>query len=203
MILMVWALLLPREKRIGFREGMLAGAVLVGLGIAGVVLSRFDEDPTGGVRGEIAEYAFGQIALRPITGTGPNNYTTLAGPMTGSWIPVHNSFLLAAAELGIVGAALFFGAVSVVVGRGWSRRKHGEAAAPARAIVASVPAVLLIGLTGWGLMGTSVFALWLFTLGIHYGMATRPLEVPGLVPPSRALERSPRAPAQLEWRISA
>lgn len=187
LVVFVWALLLPREKNLGGRQALLAGTTLIGLGASGVVLARFDEDPTGGVRSEILAYAIDQIALRPLSGSGPNNYTAVAGPVTGSWIPVHNSFLLAAAELGIIGAALLLAPAVIVIVRAWLRRRGSVdiSADAGRALIASAPAVILIGLTGWGLLGTSVFSLWFFATAFLAGVM-EPSEKPG---PTDAIER--------------
>jgi hypothetical protein len=180
MILVVWAILLPRTKKIGLKEAILAGAVLISLGVAGVVLSRFDEDPTGGVRGQILDYAMTQISLNPLWGVGPNFYTSVVGPVTGSWIPVHNSFLLAVAELGLLGGALLFVPILLVLRRAWAHRSDSRNGDYSKALITSVLPLLLIGLTGWGLLGTSVLATWMFVFGWLDGAASLPSPAEGI-----------------------
>ena len=162
-----WALLLPTAVHRSARRNVMFGLGLAVVLAVGALWSRFQEDPGGGVRSTIAPYAVEQIGLTPWFGVGPNNYTSVVGPRTGSWIPVHNSFLLLVAELGIPLAAMFALAIAVLVVRGWRRRKLvGADGAASRVLLAAIPGVLLIGLTGWGLLGTSIFPLAMFALGV-------------------------------------
>ena len=78
-------------------------------------------------------------------------------PLTALGWPVHNSFILAAVELGLLGALLFFlpviwsilRAIKLSVGRSPGK---GES----RLLLSTAPGLLIIGLTGWGLLADSI-----------------------------------------------
>ncbi|MDM7855456.1 O-antigen ligase family protein [Cellulomonas alba] len=194
-----WGYLLPRDTLPRARTAALFGGWIVGMMSLGVLASRFDEDPTGGVRGQLLTNAYGQLHRTFWLGTGPNNYTNVVGPLTGSWIPVHNSFLLLVAEVGAIGAAAFFVGLVVIWARAWGRRRATTPqGAAARVLIASIPGVVLIGMTGWGLFGTSVLALWMFVYGALYSTLRWNGSV-GLVGSSLELETARRAPS-LELR---
>lgn len=170
-----WALVLPARTHRSLRLNVLLGLGVAGVFGAGALWSRFEEDPAGGVRGTLLEHAYQQVRLAPWAGTGPNGYTAVVGPQTGSWIPVHNSFLLLVAEVGIPAAALFWWAVARTWAAGWRvRRLTDHRGAAGRVLVASAPGLLLIGMTGWGLLGTSIYALWMFVVGSLAGLVRTP-----------------------------
>lgn len=166
LLVVMWAVLLPGDEGRRVRPIILAGAAVATIGFAVAYASRFSEDPGGGARGELNVIALNQIPKSPIHGLGPNNYTLALGPQTGSYIPVHNTFLLLTAELGIVGMLLFFLPIVVVLRRATrGRRLAGPAGDHARTLLASVPGILLIAATGWGMLGSSVLTLWLLVIG--------------------------------------
>jgi hypothetical protein len=164
LLFIVWALLLPDASSRRAKPLIIAGAVLALIGFGIAFSSRFVEDPGGGVRTELTGIALEQIDRAPLTGLGPNSYTIALGPQTGSYIPVHNTFLLLAAEVGLVGMVLFLLPFARVTGAAWRRRSRpGPSGDYARVLVASVPGIVLIGATGWGMLGSSILALWTFT----------------------------------------
>ncbi len=169
-----------------------AGVGVAALMASGVVIARFEEDPDGGVRGEISAYAVSLMQAFPISGVGPNAYVYANSPLTGSFIPVHNSFLLAAVELGIPGAILLLMPAAVVVSRAWGARRLERAGYPARAVIAGSLPVALVAFTGWGMLGTSIFSLAMVVFGYHYGAITA-ARGPG-IPPVQALH-SDRLPS--------
>jgi O-antigen ligase len=163
LIVVVWTVLLPKSESINVRACVLLATAALGAAFLGVIVSRFVEDPTGGVRTQLTTYALQQIPRSPIFGVGPNGYTTVVAPLTGSNIPVHNTYLLAAAELGIPGALCLLAPFLAVTIRAWRVRREESADGDyGRALVALVPALILIGLTGWGLLGSAIWPLWCF-----------------------------------------
>ena len=167
-----WALLQP-GLNLSRKISVLLGLGVAGLAASGVVISRFEEDPDGGVRGEILDYATRIVSLFFWSGTGPNRYTIENAPLSGSFIPVHNSFVLALAELGIVGFMLLFAPIAVMTIRAWGRRRlRTPAGDGARAIVASALPMIMIGYTGWGMLATSVLSLAMFSFGLMWGQAS-------------------------------
>jgi hypothetical protein len=137
------------------------------------LIARFSSDPGGGARGHVARVALDAIGQRPWAGLGPNGYVDVVGAtdrLTQTGVPVHNMFLLTAAETGIPGALLFWAPVVAVlvlaVVRAWRTR---GADLPARVLVSATPGILLIGMTGWGLMQGPYLLLFLLVVGFFGG----------------------------------
>lgn len=169
-LILVWVVLQPKGEKVAGSQAILMGALLASLLAVGSLFTRFQEDPGGGVRGEILALAMKRLPDLLAHGTGPNAYVTYMAPKTGSYIPVHNSFVLVLAELGLLGALAFF--LPLVIAIVWClarRLAPGRRGDHARALLASLPGILLIGNTGWGMMGTSVLSLWLLVWGWHVG----------------------------------
>ncbi|MEV6349557.1 O-antigen ligase family protein [Actinoplanes sp. NPDC051851] len=142
---------------------------LLGLASLPWLISRFMADPTGGDRGHLMVVAFRAIGDHFLAGVGPNSYVAVVGltdELTSTGVPVHNTFLLTAAELGVPGAILLWLPAVVVVVRAVRAtiRTRGSDQA-ARVIVAATPGILLISLTGWGLLQGPYFAIFLLVLG--------------------------------------
>jgi O-antigen ligase len=127
------------------------------------------------------------IREHPWTGVGPNGYVAVAGRfdrLTATGVPVHNIFLLSAAELGIVSAVLLwvpFVAVTIrAVRQVWRTRGTGSEVG-ARVIVSALPGFVLIAVTGWGLLEGSGFLMLCLIFG-YFGAgsgADRPEGVDG------------------------
>lgn len=167
-----WVLLQP-SLHLSRKLSVILGLGVAGLAASGVIITRFEEDPTGGVRGEILSYAARIVSTFFWTGTGPNRYTIENAPLTGSFIPVHNSFVLALAELGIVGFVLLFAPIVVMTVAAWRRRNLVSASGDAaRSIVASALPMVMIAYTGWGMLATSVLSLGMFCFGFMWGQVT-------------------------------
>ncbi|GIF52139.1 O-antigen ligase [Asanoa ferruginea] len=137
------------------------------------LIARFASDPGGGARGHVAAVAFDAIGDHPWAGVGPNGYVDVVGEtdrLTQTGVPVHNMFLLTAAETGIAGALLFWAPVCAVLVlaavRAWRSR---GADLPARVLVSATPGILLIGMTGWGLMQGPYLLLFLLVVGFFGG----------------------------------
>lgn len=149
--------------------GMLLAVVGLGSVFAGVFVARFAEDPEGGARTELLDLALSNIEAQPLSGVGPNSYTKTFGPLTGSWIPVHNSFLLVIAEIGLIGFVAFMVPLVLSIVTAWrSRKRCAIGGACAASLLASVPGVVLIAMTGWAMVANIIFPLWFFTLGLLY-----------------------------------
>lgn len=172
-LVLIWVIVNP-ILAVGRKAGILLGILVVALAASGVVIARFEEDPEGGVRGTIINFAYAVIHTYPVTGVGPNAYVYANSPLTGSYIPVHNSFLLAAAEIGIPGAVLLISPAIIVVIVAWMRRRDVSVGSYARAVVASAVPVALVGYTGWGMLGTSIFALAMAVYGFLWGSMQGP-----------------------------
>ncbi|MFY1636512.1 O-antigen ligase family protein [Solwaraspora sp. WMMB335] len=145
----------------------LTGAL--GLGSLPWLIERFTADPGGGARGHVAQVAFEVIIANPWAGVGPNGYVALVGrtdSLTASGVPVHNIFLLSLAELGIVGAALLWLPLLLVLGTALRRTIRTRGADPAaRLLVSATPGILLIGMTGWGLLQGPYFLMFMLIVG--------------------------------------
>jgi O-antigen ligase len=164
--LILWALLSANSKYSGRRLAVLA-ATLAGVGASATALvSRFEEDPQGGVRNDIFRIALESIPYHLWTGVGPNSYVAEIASKSGSNIPVHNSFVLLLAETGMAGLVLFATPAAVAVLRSATRCRTDPYA---RALVVAAPGIVAIGWTGWGLLGTSVLPLLTFSIAYTAG----------------------------------
>jgi O-Antigen ligase len=141
------------------------------LGLASLpwLIARFSADPAGGARQHVLWVAVELIKDNFWLGVGPNNYVAVGGAidaLTASGVPVHNAFLLSFAELGLIGAALFWfpfmlmATAAVLV---LKRTKGGHIAA--RVLVSSFVGLLLTALTGWGLLQGATLLVMALTFG--------------------------------------
>ena len=140
------------------------------------IYERFLEDPEGGSRPYLTDLAWRQIASSPWTGIGPNLYVQEVGKsdsLTAGGLPVHNGFLLVLAELGLIGWVALFIPFAVLLVRAWRyrRARHVQGAA-ARTYLASMPAIVLVVGTGWGMLSGPYMYLWFLVIGFIYGHLT-------------------------------
>jgi hypothetical protein len=169
--LLLWTLFLPRGRALGAKFAIPIGAGIVAVASAGMWVSRFEEDPVGLTRQHFNDVALALIPDNPIAGTGPNTYITTAGPtdpLTAQGWPVHNSFLLASVEIGILGAALIFLPLLIVLLRSLRDRKLDNTAGDfSRAYVCTAPGIAMVAFSGWGMMSDAL-VLWMFVAGVCY-----------------------------------
>lgn len=168
-LLAAWVLTFPGRARTGTRIG---GAVtLIGAAVVfgPLVLERFEDDSEGGLRPLLLAAAWRQLSNDFLIGTGPNAYIAVVGKVdaaTASGYPVHNSFLLVTAELGLLLAILFFlPLVSLLV---WGVVRFGrsrEFLYTPRVLVYSIPGLGVVLLTGWGMISILLVCLWMFAVG--------------------------------------
>lgn len=170
--LLIWVLINRRDVSVGARIGtafLFVGAALANLGAIGAILARNASDPAGGQRSELTRIGLAQIQESPWVGVGVNYYSEYVGAVdryAALGFPVHNAFLLGAAELGIPLAAVFFlplAIASVSTYRRWRRQGHLDSRSAA--FVSMIPGTLAITLTGWGLLAESSLPLWFLALG--------------------------------------
>ncbi|TAP39118.1 O-antigen ligase family protein [Arthrobacter sp. S39] len=180
--LLVWALMLPGKKSWSTKILLPLGVSVVGTLFAASFVARFQEDPTGGSRSGLTQVALEQIAANPLFGIGANSYVSVVGtfdPVTGSGLPVHNSFLLMTAEIGLVGAVLLFGPLAATLVHAVRHHRRTDYVGDyARALLASTPAIILIAATGWGMTSGHVMTFWFFTMGAVAQQLKRPVEQP-------------------------
>jgi O-Antigen ligase len=199
--ILFWAILSGRRRSLAIRAGIPLVVTLVVLPFAGAIATRIQEDPNGGPRGELQAAAIQQINRQP-WGIGPNSYVSVVGaydPVTASGYPVHNTFLLTAAELGVLGAILFWLPIAGVVAAAWiSRKRPGFAGSLGIAIVASAPGLYVVNATGWAILRGPILLLWFLIWGIAYsqlGSAARALWAGRAAPASMRLGASAAPPA--------
>lgn len=170
--LLIWVVINRRDVSLGARIGttaLFAGAVLGNLGTIGDILARNSEDPMGGQRAVLTEIGLAQIRDSPWVGIGANYYSEYVGSVdrfAAFGFPVHNTFLLAAAEIGIPLATIFFFPLVIATATSYRRwRRYGHLDSRTAAFIAMIPGVLAISLTGWGMLAEASLPLWFFTLG--------------------------------------
>jgi O-Antigen ligase len=166
-----WALLSGRRRSRAIRIGVPLVVVLVFLPFAGSVAKRIEEDPYGGPRAGLAATAYEQIARQP-WGVGPNSYVSVVSAynsVTAEGYPVHNSFLLTAAEFGVLGAILFWlPVVGLLILAVKSRKRRGFAGSFAIVILASAPGLYVVTITGWAMLSNQLFPFWFLVYGMAY-----------------------------------
>ena len=153
------------------RAGVPLAVALLSLPFASLVLERFASDPDGGDRTPLLDAGLRIIALHPLVGTGPNNYVPTARAseaiVFSTGYPVHNTFLLGIAELGIFGLVLFALPVvaAVVTCIGHARDSDKDTSNTARAFLITIGGVAIVGLSGWGFWQDSILQLLFFGAG--------------------------------------
>ncbi len=170
-------ILLEPQRRIRRRHLGVALAVAAAACASGAAfIGRFQHDPSQGVRTRLTAVALRAIHMRPWSGVGPNHYVDSVGrwdALTASGVPVHNVFLLSAAELGVVVAALLWLPIAVLVFRAIRNvRSDDRRGVAARATLALVPGLLLTGLTGWGLFQEPTFEVLGLVCGVWLSRLT-------------------------------
>jgi O-antigen ligase len=160
----------PRGKRFGA-----LGIAIVGLVASYPVLQRrFEEDPTGGGRSVLQEIGLQAVMDHPLVGVGPNSYVSVVGlsdALTASGVPVHNAFLLAAVEIGVIGAVALWLPVLWTFVRGFRLRKQaGIVHAPAAAAAAFLIPFVISTFTGWGLLSDPLYGLLMLVMGAIYAL---------------------------------
>lgn len=176
------------------------GAVLAVAAIlsAGYWVQRFETGERGETRSHLTSVALDYMAHHWdwVTGSGPNTYVGAVGPfdpLTAVGWPVHNFYLLAAVEIGLIGAFLLSWPPLSAALVGWRARKQpGTSGAQARVLLAATPGVVMITTTGWGMMSTTLPA-WFFSLGFCIDQVARPsrlrAHLRSAYPAQRALAR--------------
>ncbi len=184
-----WALLSGRRRSMAIRAGVPLAAVLVVLPFASSVAKRIEEDPNGGPRGTLAVTAHEQIRRQP-WGIGPNSYVAVVSAyneVTALGYPVSNAFLLTAAELGVLGAILYWLPVAgLMILAVLSLKRPGFQGSFAIALVASAPGLYVINETGWAMLSVYLLPLWFLVYGIAYSQF-RPA---GRVAPTKSAARA-------------
>jgi O-antigen ligase len=144
-------------------------ATVANLGAISALELRNQTDPSGGPRSKLLATGLSQIADTPWVGVGANFYSEYVGrydPYAASGFPVHNSFLLGIAELGVPLAVLFFSPIAIAAVTAWtSWRRTGFLDAKTTTLLATTPGTALITLTGWGMVADASLLLWYAALG--------------------------------------
>jgi hypothetical protein len=185
LIFAVWFVVRMDMKKA--RQMLVVGGigVIIAAPLMGQFLQRFALDPEGSDRPELLAAGLRNLAISPLTGIGPNTYVPTIAPLepivaiTG--FPVHNVFLLAFTEIGLVGLAVFVPmAVAVLaVALPWARVPGSVH--HANALFAMAVALAFVGLTGWGLLRAPMPELIAFGAAVLWSNA-------------RAMNRAPALP---------
>lgn len=167
---LIWLILQSRfRSSLARRAGVLVVVAAAAVPVVVAAIERFAVDSSGGDRGYLLAVGLRQFLADPWGGTGPNYFVEVVGrsdALVASGYPVHNIFVLAGAELGILGAVLLFaplftaGFAAVI-----AFRARDERWLWAVAVIAALPGTFAIALTGWGLLASSTVLLWFFAIG--------------------------------------
>lgn len=207
-LLLAW-ILFAIKSRVWVRLAVLGAIVVAAVPVLAVVIQRSTFDPFGGSRPKLIPAALEQISREPWFGIGPNSYVSVVSAFdvhTKENLPVHNSFLLLAAELGIVLAALFLiPLVAVVVRAVRSLKREPLVSGYALALLGAVPGIVLTAFTGWGLFAQSILPLVLLCFGFVAGMMKDADDAPkfSVVEANAAVSWRFWRPEFWAWRSSA
>jgi hypothetical protein len=159
----------PGVQRWSNRVRATVAVTVAGLLTWGIWAERFRTGEDSAYRGRFNETALRFLETADlVAGSGPNTYVSAVGPTdamaAAGWI-VHNHYLLAAVELGLLGAFLLVVPMLLTLARALrARRDPDVGGTTARAFLASMPGILLITMTGWGMM-SGMLAPWFFVTG--------------------------------------
>lgn len=177
LVLCLWALTLPgkRAKQARFVIPLLALVAFVPF--SGEVIGRFESDTEGGDRPELLAAGLRQLSENLWEGTGPNNYVQQVSQhewiVASTGYPVHNTILLAVAELGIVTAIALFLPLLVTVLRSIKRfRLSTPEGLFSKAFFLMAIGSVVILWTGWGALEEPVPELIFLISGFVYGQQT-------------------------------
>ena len=178
----LWFLLDRRLSKKG-RLSALLGSVVVAIPVGLILLPRFLADPDGGDRSELLVTGLEQLRRHYWVGLGADSYSSVVGQwdvLAATGYPVHNTFLLAIIEMGMLGAVLlFFPFILVNTLAIRKMRLPGSVGDTAQAVAVVLPGLLVIAMTGWGLLTGGTFVLWGLVTGIAYWtLRPRPKPVP-------------------------
>ncbi|PPG33465.1 O-antigen ligase [Pseudoclavibacter sp. RFBB5] len=166
-VVLVWAVIQPASRRFGGRLVLPMFVGVVALIFVDQIIQRFLADPSGGQREHFTIVTLEYLPRVLWTGVGPGKFTSYFGQFDAliaqNW-PVHHVGLLLLSELGLLGVVAFLIPVIVVFVRAL---RGGKAAGvgDARALLALMPSLILVSVTGWGLMYPNVFTLLMFLFG--------------------------------------
>ncbi|UJP41009.1 O-antigen ligase family protein [Cellulomonas palmilytica] len=171
LLVLGWVVINRTKDGRGRRYGIALVAAIAAAPYIPVVITRFVRDPEGGERPELLAAGLREFAAARWTGLGPNNFVPTAQAreiivaVTG--YPVHNAFVLALAELGLIGCflALVPLGYALIKAIGGMRLRAGHVA-EARALVLLVAAVALVSWSGWGTLRYPVGQLIAFACAV-------------------------------------
>lgn len=170
--LFLWMFLSPRVS-VSRRISMLVAVLMLAIPFVSIYLLRITNDPDGGDRPALLETGLRTISESWFFGIGVNSYSDVVGrydALAATGFPVHNFFLLSVAEMGVLGGVLLaLPLFSTVVRSLRTLRADGVAGAAARALVCSLPGVVLVTFTGWGMLAEAL-PTWYLALGVAAGL---------------------------------
>ncbi len=170
-------------------------AGIVAIVFSGPIAERFAEQ-TISVRGDLNVVAEQMIAAHPLLGIGVNTFTSVMHSYDSSGVtvyfpePVHNIFLLIAAETGLVGLGLFLALIGLTFRTGLQALRRGDAFLSVTVIglLAGLTAILVSNLVDVHLRTDVIYSLFWVYIGLILAIRRLPSFE---IPPSLALV-SPR-----------
>lgn len=166
LVILFWLATTLNRQNLKQTIGVVSVAVIAAIPFVAPLIQRFELDPEGDERPELTLAALRQIPRFIAMGMGPNNYVSTVAPVESivatSGYPVHNTFLLFLAELGVIGLAAFAPLLLTVLFAAWPFQRRGQARAYSASLGALVIGVVFVGMTGWGLLRQPLPELILF-----------------------------------------
>lgn len=172
-LILLWVVLLPWRDNLKIKIGLPVASIFAAAVFAPKILERFGSDPEGGQRDHFMKVALEHMPDTLWLGVGPGNFIDAFGvydTLVAQGWPVHNFFVLEAAELGLAGALLLFIPLAVWPGIRALRSLSmvGLPAVYSRALISGIASVIVLGVTGWGLGSGILAPLTSFVLAFAY-----------------------------------
>ena len=190
----------PLKDRKSRRIPALFGIFVISIPAVTAALERFSID-SGGERSHLAAVGWPFLRSYWEAGMGTNSYVEIVGrteSVTAAGYPWHNSFLLMISEIGIIGAAIVFAPLFWVAWRSlnsWRRRER--IGLWSKAYLVTLPGIVLVSTTGWGMVASSTMVMWYLVIGLCGGALTMNSRGRSEVSDLDGLRQGDRAPRQM------
>lgn len=183
MVATIWVMIVVRSKsikKIRLKLLFIAGSLLTMFAVVDVLwdtlVARFIQDPgeSAETRELIAQTALNMIYARPVAGIGLNNFTEVMRSFDTSGItltfpyPVHNIYLLIAAETGLVGLISFLllnAYFAILAVRNMKNAQGSAFDSLSFFLLVSLGVIFVTGLLGWAWRQDSIQCLYWICLG--------------------------------------
>jgi hypothetical protein len=155
-VVLTWTMISTSPNVRSRRFWVILASIVLVASTYSVWIWRFRTGEDGTAREALLATGLSVVRMNPWVGTGPNRYLLVASgldPLAALGWPVHNVFIFAAAELGLICATLLTVPFVWLCLRSFQvRRSGGLDGSTLCAYFSVLLGVMMIGMTGWGLL---------------------------------------------------